>query len=324
MRLVPLPYHTRGHIGANQIPTSNTSPGGYAEFQDFNLLYYSEDGSLTEESSTVRWCKALLGAAEAIGRDPCPGPKLEGWLKDAGFADVTHRKFKIPIGAWPKDPKLKEIGLFNITQILDGLEGFSLRLMCDVLGWQKDEVTVLLAGVRKELKSPHVHAQLDLYVSPFTVNAVFLNTLFCGAFVRGMRRLTRVLLQPRRLWEETRVKATVGGTLFLLIDNVICYMAGLRHLIASHLTYLRMSSMPHDLRFVQSRGGRLLCTRSTASHSVTLLQEGLAVMLSVAILDTPCSDVFLQYMPAVFQSASMRGIEAYTGAKRVIAPRMYR
>ena len=27
----------------------NTKPGGYAEFQDYDLEYYSEDGSLTED-----------------------------------------------------------------------------------------------------------------------------------------------------------------------------------------------------------------------------------------------------------------------------------
>ena len=27
-----------------------TNPGGYAEFQDYDLVYYSEDGTLTDDS----------------------------------------------------------------------------------------------------------------------------------------------------------------------------------------------------------------------------------------------------------------------------------
>jgi hypothetical protein len=56
---------------------------------------------------------------------------------------------------------MKQIGMYNIAQVLSGLEGFSLRLFCHVLGWKREEVLVLLANVRKELKSPEIHAQFD-------------------------------------------------------------------------------------------------------------------------------------------------------------------
>lgn len=52
--------------------------------------------------------------------------------------------------------------MLNLRQVLDGLEGFSLRLLCDVAGWTENEVYVLLANVRKELKNPAIHMQYDL------------------------------------------------------------------------------------------------------------------------------------------------------------------
>jgi hypothetical protein len=149
-------------IAADHIKHSNLSSSGWAEFQDFNLMYYSDDGTLNENHETAKWLKALLDGARMIGRDPCPGPKLEDWVNAAGFENVVHQKFKLPIGPWPKDPKLKEVGLFNLTQILSGLEGFSLRLFCDVLQWRQEEVLVMMAKVRKELKTPGMHLQLDL------------------------------------------------------------------------------------------------------------------------------------------------------------------
>ncbi|RYO99593.1 hypothetical protein DL763_001412 [Monosporascus cannonballus] len=153
----------------------NLTPGGWAEFQDFDLQYYSEDGSLTESHDTMKWINTLLEAARKIDRDPCPGISLEKWVKEAGFKNVTHHRFRFPIGPWPRDPKMKEIGMYNLSQVLQGLEGFSLRLFCDVLGWQQEELLVLTSKVRKELKNRSIHAQFDLLtdieVTWFTVKS---------------------------------------------------------------------------------------------------------------------------------------------------------
>lgn len=84
----------------------HTKPGGWAEFQDFDLTYYSEDGSLREDQNISKWYTTLLNAISEFGRDPCPGPKLEGWMKDAGFEGVQHEKLRLPIGPWAKDKHL--------------------------------------------------------------------------------------------------------------------------------------------------------------------------------------------------------------------------
>ena len=56
----------------------------------------------------------------------------------------------------------KTIGAWNIVQIEDGLEGFTLRLFIQHLGWTAEEVHVLLANVRKDLRDPRIHAQFDM------------------------------------------------------------------------------------------------------------------------------------------------------------------
>ncbi|OCL06976.1 S-adenosyl-L-methionine-dependent methyltransferase [Glonium stellatum] len=144
---------------------NNTKPGGWAEFQDFDLQYYSDDDSLKPEHETLRWINVLLDASRHNGRNPCPGPLLEQLVRGVGFTNVHHEKFKLPIGPWAKDKKKKEVGLFNLVQILDGLEGFSLRLFTNVLGWELEEVQVMLAKVRSELKSKAIHAQFDIHIA---------------------------------------------------------------------------------------------------------------------------------------------------------------
>lgn len=103
-----------------------------------------------------------MDAARKIERDPAPGLGLEGWVRDAGFVNVKHEKFRFPLGQWPKDAHMKTIGQYNLAQVMAGLEAFSLRLFCHVLGWQKEEVLVLISKVRKELRDPNLHAQFDL------------------------------------------------------------------------------------------------------------------------------------------------------------------
>ncbi|KZL71206.1 methyltransferase domain-containing protein [Colletotrichum tofieldiae] len=142
----------------------NLNPGGWVEFQDYDISFHSDDGSLTDKHHTDKWSKLLLQACEMAGRDPCPGPKLEGWVKSTGFTDVVHQQFKIPVGPWPKDPHYRDIGMTNLIQLLDGLEGFSLRTFCGIHGWTKEEVFVMLAHVRKELKTVGFHAYSAIHV----------------------------------------------------------------------------------------------------------------------------------------------------------------
>jgi len=127
------------------------------EFQDVDILFSSDDGSVRDDDEAVIWVKHLIEASNKIKREPSPGPKLEQWIKDAGVVNVVHRKFRMPINSWPKDPYMKKLGIWNAANVIDGAEGFSLRLMCEVLGWSVEEVQVFLAGVRKRVVSQDWH-----------------------------------------------------------------------------------------------------------------------------------------------------------------------
>ncbi|OAA65767.1 tam domain protein [Niveomyces insectorum RCEF 264] len=143
---------------------NNLAPGGWAEFQDFDLTYYSEDGSLKADNPLMVWINTMCNASRNMGRDPCPGSKLEGWFRDAGFTNIVHKRYRLPLGPWPRDPHLKEIGLHNYMQVNQGLEGLSLRLFMNVLKWKLEETMVMLAEVRKSLHDPNIHTILDYHV----------------------------------------------------------------------------------------------------------------------------------------------------------------
>ncbi|KAJ0357452.1 hypothetical protein COL154_010151, partial [Colletotrichum chrysophilum] len=130
----------------------NLNPGGWAEFLEMGGEYSSDDGSFTHDHATYKWIKALFDGIASTGRDSRPGTKLKGWVENAGFENITYKKVKVPLGVWPKDPYYKEMGFLNLINLLDGLEAFTLRIFCGVLGFTKEETMLQLAEVRKELK----------------------------------------------------------------------------------------------------------------------------------------------------------------------------
>lgn len=86
------------------------NPGGWIETCDIMSPLVSDDGSLTENSSLLRWNKLLLEATIKAG---VPADSLKHYkqqMRDAGFQHVTEVKFKWPTNTWPKDKRHKEIG----------------------------------------------------------------------------------------------------------------------------------------------------------------------------------------------------------------------
>ncbi|MCJ1480371.1 hypothetical protein MMC06_000526 [Schaereria dolodes] len=135
-----------------------TIPGGYAEFIDMDLTWRSPDGSLKEDSVCKKANTEFLAATRAVSIEPNPGPKLEGWLKDAGYLDVHAEKYVMPFGTWPADRHLKEVGAWNYLQFMEGVESFMTALLTRRLGYTIEEVQVLCARIKAEMKDPKLHA----------------------------------------------------------------------------------------------------------------------------------------------------------------------
>jgi hypothetical protein len=45
-------------------------------------------------------------------------------IKEAGFVNVVEKVFMTPLGGWPADPRLKEIGQWTLLGFDIGLEGY--------------------------------------------------------------------------------------------------------------------------------------------------------------------------------------------------------
>jgi hypothetical protein len=94
------------------------------EFQDWDTMIYSTDGSITEDHFLKKWHNLACGGGTAAGYSTQPGPELERWLKAAGFINVTAHRLPMPLGVWPKDRKYVSIScmLFGDRSYVDMVE----------------------------------------------------------------------------------------------------------------------------------------------------------------------------------------------------------
>lgn len=140
-------------------------PGGYIEQLEFAPGFTSEDGTVTPETTMGEWGSWGLKVFAIMERDVLVYQKMAGWMRDAGFEDVVEQPVKWPIGPWPKDKKLKEIGLWCRAHLDIGLENWSLRGLTGILGWTVDEVTVYCAKMRQDLRDKKLHGIHEMAVA---------------------------------------------------------------------------------------------------------------------------------------------------------------
>lgn len=137
-------------------------PGGYVEFAEFPIWAYSDDATLEDDSPYMQYLRNLQEAGERIGRTMKVAENLKQWAEQAGFEDLVEKVYKVPLGPWAKDPKLKELGRWAYIEFPEGVDAYGLRLYTQVLGWASDVANIHLALVKEQLRSRSVHAYVKL------------------------------------------------------------------------------------------------------------------------------------------------------------------
>jgi hypothetical protein len=67
--------------------------------------------------------------------------------------DIQSKTIKVPVGDWPQDERLKEIGRFTTMSILSDVEGHISFMATLLEGWTQEQVHLYCAQLRRELKS---------------------------------------------------------------------------------------------------------------------------------------------------------------------------
>ncbi|KAM5344006.1 hypothetical protein ACJ41O_012543 [Fusarium nematophilum] len=131
-------------------------PGGWVEHVELWGDARSDDDTLRPDSPLKTWVDIFNEVGTKIGKPFFwDSPNA---FREAGFENINERKVKVPIGTWAKDKNLKQWGAWNRQFLLQGLEGFSIRSLTELLGWEYEKAQMYLVDMRKEILSPALHS----------------------------------------------------------------------------------------------------------------------------------------------------------------------
>ncbi|KAJ3541848.1 hypothetical protein NM208_g4407 [Fusarium decemcellulare] len=138
------------------------APGGWVQSTEANVEFRSDDGTVDLEPSLQMFTKLFQEGGKALGRPFFVHDLQEQGFKEAGFEDVQVIDHKLPVGGWPKDPKLAQVGQFVRAALENDLEGLTLMMWHDLLQWPKEDYQLFLMGLRKGLHNPKVHSYMTV------------------------------------------------------------------------------------------------------------------------------------------------------------------
>ncbi|KAK0648536.1 S-adenosyl-L-methionine-dependent methyltransferase [Cercophora newfieldiana] len=133
-------------------------PGGWIESHEASTQFSSDDGTVTEDSAMAQFGKFFAEGGKKLGRSMTvleDGVQWRG-IEAAGFTDIHEENFKSPLGAWPKDAKLREMGQFQHLATGRDLSG-TLLYMGNLMGWKPDELQIYAAKLKSEFKNTNIH-----------------------------------------------------------------------------------------------------------------------------------------------------------------------
>ncbi|KAI0902030.1 S-adenosyl-L-methionine-dependent methyltransferase [Annulohypoxylon nitens] len=140
-------------------------PGGWVQSCECDVIMCSDDGTIKENGVIETFWNPLweeLGKKIGLSFQVLENRFQNKGLEEAGFVDIKEVNFKLPIGPWPADKKLAEIGGLTLLTMINDLEGYILVPWNIVHGEDTPGCQETLAHLRKELKSRSMHAYMKV------------------------------------------------------------------------------------------------------------------------------------------------------------------
>lgn len=108
---------------------AHCKPGGYVECLERGVKPLSDDGTVGPDHFYTLWGQTVLEMGRRWGKGFDAFEIIREKMERAGFVDIVETKMKWPIGGWPKDRALRELGLWNAVRLDTGIEGYVMRLL---------------------------------------------------------------------------------------------------------------------------------------------------------------------------------------------------
>uniref|UniRef100_A0A0D2Y5U3 Methyltransferase type 11 domain-containing protein n=1 Tax=Fusarium oxysporum (strain Fo5176) TaxID=660025 RepID=A0A0D2Y5U3_FUSOF len=113
--------HVRFLIGAiadwgtlSKEASHRCKPGGFVESGEINPTFYSDNGTIDDVGALQTWNRLVIESGKGFGRSFTDIENDVQLFREAGL---------VPVGGWPKDEKMRNVGQFLRASIENDLEG---------------------------------------------------------------------------------------------------------------------------------------------------------------------------------------------------------
>ncbi|KAI1391888.1 S-adenosyl-L-methionine-dependent methyltransferase [Hypoxylon trugodes] len=140
-----------------------TKPGGWVQSCEADVEIRSDDGTVTPDSSYEQFWNSLYrnaGQRLGVSFQPIQDDVQKKAIEGAGFVNVHIRDFKFPIGGWPADENLAEIGKYAQLTLLNDAEGYTIFLWNTVMGENAPGYQEALFRMRQDLRNKRIHGYM--------------------------------------------------------------------------------------------------------------------------------------------------------------------
>lgn len=139
------------------------SPGGYLELQDaaFPFQYASQDPPV--DSALYKWANFAIEGGIKRERPWTTVVKYAQWMGEVGFEEIVEMNFYWPTNHWAKGQYMREVAMYYQRDLIDGLEGISLRIM-ETIGWSAEQTKEFLVDVKRDIRDPNIRAYMPVKV----------------------------------------------------------------------------------------------------------------------------------------------------------------
>jgi hypothetical protein len=158
--------------------------GGYIEQVELDIHPKCDDGTLPADSILYRWNNIAKDWTRATGKTFFVANEVKRQIAQAGFVDVVEQVFRLPLGPWGSDERLKTIGRFHQQFWREGMEGWVMAIATRYLGvrsyfsnvvllsnadkgllplqWSMEQVRSFLRETRKAIEIPSQHVYYEV------------------------------------------------------------------------------------------------------------------------------------------------------------------
>jgi hypothetical protein len=141
----------------------NLRPGGWIEIQDIVPRVLSDDGTVTPEHGVTKFYSLLDPILrEHYGYNIFIVEQIPDMLRNLGFVNVQQRVYRVPLGEWARDRRLRIIGGFLREILLEFFNTMVSRPMVES-GTPRPDVEEALRQATIDAHNKRIHAYMTIH-----------------------------------------------------------------------------------------------------------------------------------------------------------------